>query len=230
MKGKILVTILPVLLCTLLYAQRLDRFAMSKFAAGGERGVAYPMGKSFFGKLPTHSIPRALTKSDTTIYYIYLWLPQPVKEIGLQLISPVPQFASAWKGDYEAEDYHDSLKVTGKYFDPVLELKYVENILSPEEIFSQKGKNTPWKLLGRNDNSQEAPSQPTMMRKNSLFRFGATETDTSYAPAGLYVIEFPTIENKVTPEVTFVLQVGVTEVVPGLKLFRRKDELTEENK
>jgi hypothetical protein len=204
----------------LLNAQRLGRFTMSKFAAGGESGIAYPMQKSFFAKLPSDTIPSYIL-NDTTFYFIYLWLPKPVKELGLRLISPVPQFASAWKGDYEAEDYHDSLKAGGKYFDPVLIAERVLNINSPEEFF-----NKAWRHLGKNDNSSEAPAQPSMKKNNSLLRLGANEKDTSYVPSGLYAISFASANNK-KPEGTFVLQVGVTEVVPGLKLFRRKDELTE---
>jgi hypothetical protein len=205
-----------------LYSQRLDRFAMSKFAAGGQRGVAYPLQKSFFAKLPSDTIP-SYTKNDTTFYFIYLWLPDSVKELGMQLISPVPQFASARKGDYEAEDYHDSLKAYGKYFDPVLIVEHVRNIYSPAEIFTKMRNG---KLVGRNDNSQEAPSQPTMMKKNSLLRLGVSATDTAYVPKGLYIISITSADNK-KPEGIFVLQVGVTEVIPGLKLFRRQDELSE---
>jgi hypothetical protein len=68
-----------------------------------------------------------------------------------------------------------------------------------------------------------------MMRKNSLLRLGVTEKDTAFAPQGLYRIIFTSADNK-KPEGTFVLQVGVTEIVPGLKIFRRQNELTEENK
>lgn len=225
MRRKVLLLILLLTFsCSLIKAQRLDRFAMSKFAAEGEKGVAYPMQKSFFGKLPSDTIP-SYTQGDTTFYFVYLWLPQPVKELGLQLISPVPQFASARKGDYEAEDYHDSLKARGKYFDPVLLAGRALNIHSPEEIFN-KGNYAALKFLGRNDNSNEAPAQPTMMKKNSLLRLGVTEKDTAYAPAGLYIISIASANNK-KPEGTFVLQVGVTEVIPGLKLFRRQDELSQ---
>ena len=89
--------------------------------------------------------------------------------------------------------------------------------------------NKAWRHLGRNDNSSEAPTQPSTKKNNSLLRIGVNEKDTAYAPAGVYVISFASAGNK-KPEGTFVLQVGVTEIVPGLKLFRRKEELTEENK
>ena len=213
-----------LLFSALLNAQRLDRFAMSKFAAGGQKGIAYPMQKSFFAKLPTDTIPSYI-RGDTTFYFIYLWLPERVKELGLQLVSPVPQNASANKGDYQVEDYHDSLKKARNYFDPLLIAVRVLNINSPEEIFI-KGNNISLRLMGRNDNSPEAVAQPSMMKKNSLLRIGVSESDTAYAPAGLYTISFASTDNK-KPEGTFVLQVGVTEVVPGLKLFRRQDELTE---
>ena len=212
----------------LLNAQRLDRFAMSKFAAGGERGIAYPMQKSFFGILPTDSI-RNYIKSDTTFYYIYLWLPKPVKELGVQLISPVPRYTSAWKGDYEAPDYHDSLKADGKYFDPVLMVRLLPNSELRKETFWNNippPPPPPSEPLRSNDNSDEAPVQPSLKKNNSLIRIGASETDTAYAAAGLYLILFKSATNK-KPEGTFVIQVGATEVTPGLKLFRRTDELTE---
>jgi hypothetical protein len=212
----------------LLNAQRLDRFAMSKFAAGGEKGIAYSMQKSFFGKLPSDTIPFYILH-DTTYYYVYLWLPKPVRELGIQLISPVPQFGSARKGDYEAEDYHDSLKIAGKYFDPVLIAERMLGIDSPEAALKRGKEFMVNMMFGRNDNSNEAPSQPTMMRKNSLLRIGVNEKDSTYAPAGVYMILFTSADNK-KPEGTFVLQVGVTEIVPGLKIFRRLNELTEENK
>src|SRR5688572_28500172 len=224
MERKIFLTLILVMFSTLLNAQRLGRFTMSKFAADGKSGIAYPMQKSFFAKLPTDTIP-SYARGDTTFYFIYLWLPQPVKELGLQLISPVPEYASANKGDYQVEDYHDSLKKARNYFDPLLIAVRVPNINSPEEIFI-KGNNISLRLMGRNDNSPEVVAQPSMMKKNSILRIGVNENDTAYAPAGLYTISFASTDNK-KPERTFVLQVGVTEVVPGLKIFRRQDELSE---
>jgi hypothetical protein len=201
------------LICFSAPAQRLDRFAMSKFAAGGERGVAYPLQKNFYAKFPSDTIP-SYVKNDTTYYFVYLWLPESVKELGLQIISPVPEFASAAKGDYEAEDYHDSLKKAGKYFAPKLLIERVLNINSPEEIFGKENK-VAYRLVGRNDNPDE--------KNHSLMRFGVTEKDTALAPAGLYCITIASAENK-KPEGAFVLQVGVTEIIAGLKLFRRADE------
>ncbi|HLG34077.1 MAG TPA: LipL32 family surface lipoprotein [Bacteroidia bacterium] len=224
MKKKIILLFFLFLFCLAGNAQRLDRFAMSRFAAGGESGVAYPLQKNFFGKLPTDTIP-SYTRGDTTFYFVYVWLPEPVRELGVQLISPVPEFASAAKGDYETEDYHDSLKAAGKYFDPQLLVERVLNINFPEEIFV-KGNKAAWRLLGRNDNSAEAPAHPSLKKNNSLFRTGITEKDTSPVPAGLYCITIAAAENK-KPEGTFVLQVGGTEQIPGLKIFRRADELSE---
>jgi hypothetical protein len=217
-----LLTVFLTITCSLLYAQRLGRFTMSKFAAGGEKGIAYPMQKSFFGKLPSDTVP-SFIMNDTTFYYIYLWLPKRVKELGVQLLSPVPQYASAWKGDYEAEDYHDSLKAGGKYFNTILIVEYVGSY-SPED--SKKGNL--FVLDGtydRNYNSSKASAQLSM-KKNSPLRIGINEQDTAYAPEGLYQITFTSADNK-KPAGTFVLQVGVTEVIPGLKLFRRQDELSE---
>ena len=224
MKNIFLLFIPVLLLASVSFAQRLAPFTMSRFAAGGESGVAYPLQKKFYGKLPTDTIP-SYKRGDTAFYFVYLWLPVPVKELGLQLISPVPQLASAWPGDYEAEDYHDSLKASGKYFDPQLLLERVLNINSPEEIFV-KGNKAAWRLLGRNDNSNEAPAQPSMKKNNSLLRIGVTEKDTARVPAGLYCVTIASADNK-KPEGTFVLQVGVTEIIPRLKIFRRSDELAE---
>ncbi len=224
MKKKFILLFSLFLLCLSINAQRLARFAMSRFAAGGEPGIAYPLQKNFYGKLPTDTIPSYI-RSDTVFYFVYVWLPEPVKEFGTQLISPVPEFASAAKDDCEAEDYHDSLKAAGKYFDPQLIVEYVLNINSPEEIF-MKGNNAAWRLLGRNDNSASAPVQPSLKKNNSLFRIGVTEKDTAFVPAGLYCITIASAGNK-KPEGTFVLQVGVTEKIPGLKIFRRADELSE---
>jgi hypothetical protein len=212
------------LICFSTNAQRLDRFAMSKYAAGGERGIAYPLQKNFYGKFPTDTI-RSYVKDDTTYYFVYLWLPKAVRELGVQLISPVPEFASAAQGDYEAEDYYDSLKKAGKYFDPQLLVGRLLNINAPEEIFGKEAK-VAYRLLGRNDNSSESLSQPSFKKNNSLLRIGATEKDTAFALAGLYCITIASSDNK-KPEGTFVLQVGVTEKIPGLKIFRRADELAE---
>lgn len=222
---KIFCSILIIILLHLsASSQRLDRFAMSRFAAGGERGVAYPLQTNFYGKLPTDTIP-SYTKDDTAFYFVYLWLPKPVSEMGVQLISPVPEFASANRGDYSAEDYHDSLKGAGKYFNTQLLVEHVMDINSPEKIFVNENK-VAWRLLGRNDNSKEAPAQPSLKKNNSLLQIGANEKATAIALAGLYRITIASADNK-KPEGTFVLQVGVTEKIPGLKIFRRADELAE---
>lgn len=225
MKKQFFLFVWLIMSWSFLHAQRLDRFVMSKFAAGGKSGVAYPMQKSFFGKLPSDSI-HFYVKNDTTFYNVHIWLPKPVKELGVQLISPVPQFALACKGDYEAPGYHDSLKADGKYFDPVLTVTFVPIAKFSENNDTIHCKPT-FKIVGKNDNSSEAP--PTLIKKNSLLRIGQTETDTAYAAAGLYTVTFTSVANK-KPEGTFVVQVGVTEPVPGLKFFRQLDELTEANK
>jgi hypothetical protein len=222
---------------TLLNAQRLGRFTMSKFAAEGQNNIAYPMQKSFFGKLPSDSIHH-YTKNDTTFYFVYLWLPKQVKELGLQLISPVPQFASAWKGDYEAPDYHDSLKVNGKYFDAVMIVQPLPEWDSSANKF-MKGVHLDSKFLTEHIDDyhpSETPQQLALKRSslivpaqhswNSLVRIGANENDTAYARAGFYKITIKSADKK-KPEGTFVLQVGVTEIIPDLKLFRRMEELSE---
>lgn len=206
-----LVFLLSLLAAT---AQRLDKFANS--------GMSYTLIKTLYGIIPTKNIASAPIK-DTVNYFVFLWLPDSVNEISVRLISPVPPLTSPNKGDKITEDYQDPPDTSyKKYFDPEVRLEKSTNASAPEDAFQKTG--LLWKRLGYNDNSSELPAQPSGEKNNSRLMVVTDKKKNIRLTAGLYRVRFRAHTEK-NPEGTFMMQVGVREMVPGIKLFRRAEEL-----
>jgi len=195
-------------------AQRLGRF--------GNNGTSYSVIKTLYGIIPTKNIPSADLK-DTINYFVYLWLPDSVSEISIRLISPVPPNVFPNSGEKITEDYQDPPDTTyKKYFDPEVYLEKSLNASAPEDAFQKT--NLLWMRLGFNDNSSELFAQPSGEKNNSLLRILNNKKKNIRLGSGLYRIRFRAHMEK-NPEGTFMLQMGLMEMIPGIKLFRLAEEL-----
>jgi hypothetical protein len=195
-------------------AQRLERF--------GNNGISYAVIKTLYGIIPTKNIPSAPIK-DTINYFVYLWLPDSVSEISMRLISPVPSFVYPNTGEKITEDYQDPPDTSyKKYFDPEVRLEKSLNADAPEDAFQKS--NLLWKRLGFNDNSAVLLAQPSGEKNNSLLRVVVNQKKNIRLTTGLYRIRFRAHAEK-NPAGTFMLQVGLMEMIPGIKLFRLAEEL-----
>lgn len=195
-----------MLCCFISSAQRLERF--------GNNGVSYADIKTLYGNIPTENIRHALIK-DTVSYFVYLWLPDSASEISVRMFSPVPKNVFPNTGEKITEDFKDPPDTAyKKYFDTEIWFEKATNAFAPQDAFEKT--KLVWRQLGHNDNSGE--------RNNSLLRIVSDRKKNIHLSRGLYRVRFRAHEEK-NPEGTFMLQLGLKEMIPGVKLFRLKEEL-----
>ena len=192
-------------------AQRLERF--------GSNGISYTVIKTLYGTVPTHNISSVFA-NDTFTYFIFLWIPDSIKEIGIRMLSPVPELAMPDQGEMETPDYAERAG-TKKFFDPFIFLEQAQDASAPEDAFA-KNKTLHWKMLGQNDNSTDVTAQPTGEKKNSLLRLYDAPEKNIRLTRGLYRVCFRGYRGK-QPAGTFLLQVGIYEMMPGLRLYKITD-------
>ncbi|MBK5286214.1 MAG: hypothetical protein JJE25_12515 [Bacteroidia bacterium] len=200
-------------LSTSLSAQRMEKF--------GNNGIAYSVIKTLYGIIPTKNIESHVVK-DTVNYYVYLWIPDSVSEISVRLISPVPRFVSPNKGESITEDYLDPPATSyKKYFVPEFRLEKSINATAAEDVFS---KSLLWKIIEKSRNSSDNFAQQSEIINGALLRVFNNAKKNIRLTAGLYRIQFSAQKEK-NPEGTFLLQVGIPQMIPAMKLFRSAQEL-----
>lgn len=86
----------------LLLLKKLDKFGADlakKSVMGKEIGVPYTDLTSYFGYIKPDSTPDEV-KNGKKMYYIYVWIPVAAPEIGVRMISPVPDSVKPTDKDY----------------------------------------------------------------------------------------------------------------------------------
>jgi hypothetical protein len=89
---------------------------------------------------------------------------QPVQEIGLRVLSPIPELVSPNRGHIVTADYSDSCDYKEKGFDPVLKISRSKKQFSRTDL-SQSETKPEFILLGENDNNDEMN-----VKENALIR------------------------------------------------------------
>lgn len=158
--------------------QRLDPFMSKSYVAmDGEAKELLPYEKPlrYFDYIHQTDPPDTLD-SNRVGYYLYFTLPEKVNELGIRLLSPVPELASPNRGDIETESYTTlSLSQKSNWLDAGFILEF--GTLSVENIF------TVVYHLGENHQSNDVPPQPNGKYHNALYRLVREDL-----PAGLYRI------------------------------------------
>ncbi len=155
-------------------------------------------------------------------YYIYVWIPAVAPELGLRMMSPVPQGFKT-KGAIVAAAYTENAG-SSDYFDTYITLER-SDIISKDNITEEAVKNARWIVLDTNDDSSEMPKQPSGSSYNSLLRYKSEASNPEKAlTIGLYRIGFTTYK---TGEVsgTFLAEVAAPVKLPGVAVGKTLEEL-----
>ena len=207
---------------TISNAQRLDRFG-AETGSSNRNGSVHRLGytdiKSYYGYIEPGSVPDKLS-GGRFYYYLYFYISDTLPEIGVRMIAPVPELISPDKGDFASENYFAMEKEKSLSFNTWIELERAEQIKSKEEI-SEKIDDATWKLLGFNDDAEEM-----FNKTNSLLRLKSNPREPLIP--GLYRVAFTSSGKKEEVKGGFLIQVGSTVLLPGVKLTKQLEELDAE--
>jgi hypothetical protein len=199
-------------------AQKLNKFGADmgkKSIMGKEIRVPYTDVTSYFGYVKTGSVPDE-KKDGKNFYYLYLWIPAVAPEIGIRMVSPIPEGMAPSETDFVGADYKGNEADTKNYFDTWITLERAEGVVSKGDIM--KGKSATWNSYGVNDDSGELPAQPSGSKYNSLMRVTSEVGNPLKAlTVGLYRIGFTTYK---TGDVagSFIAQIGAPVKLPGVAI------------
>lgn len=207
-------------------AQKLDKFGADlakKSVMGKEIRVPYTDLTSYYGFIKPGAAPDEV-KNGKKMYYIYVWIPIAAPEIGVRMISPVPDSAKPTEKDYVSPDYIANAADKKSFFDTWVTLERAEGILKIEDVAS-KAKTAKWVTIDKNDDSSEMPAQPSGSKYNSLMRITSdTSNPTKSLVMGLYRIGFTTYK---TGEVqgSFLAQLGAPIKLPGVSVAVKPEDI-----
>ncbi len=211
-----------VLMAMGLSAQKLDKFGADmgkKSVMGKDIRVPYTDMLTYYGYIKAGATPDE-TKDGKKYYYLYLWIPAAAPELGVRMISPVPEkMADPDKEDIVAEDYTANKTDKTNYFDTWITLERADGISSVGDI-EGKVKTAKWNRYDVNDDSGEMPAQPSGSKYNSLMRITSEVSNPLKAlVTGLYRVGFTTYK---TGEVqgSFLAQVGAPVKLPGVAIAK----------
>ncbi|MCF6130664.1 Lipl32 family lipoprotein [Flavobacterium wongokense] len=200
-------------------AQKLGSFGADlakKSVMGKEIRVPYTDMISYYGFIKPGSKPDEV-KGGKKMYYIYVWVPVAAPEIGVRMISPVPDSMKPSDKDYVSADYTANASNTTSFFDTWITLERADGIFKVEDV-AGKAKSASWTKIEVNDDSSEMPANPKGSKYNSLMRITSEVSNpTKSLVMGLYRIGFTTYK---TGEVegSFLAQLGAPVKLPGVQV------------
>ncbi len=203
----------------------LDKFSADlgkKSVMGKEMRIPYSDVISYYGYVKPGAAPDE-TRDGKKYYYLYVWIPAVAPEIGVRMVSPVPDGMKPEASDFVTPEYTENAADKSSYFDTWITLERAEGVMSPADI--AKGKTAKWNRYDVNDDSGELPAQPSGSKYNSLMRITSEPSNPLKAlVVGLYRVGFTTYK---TGEVqgSFVAQVGAPVKLPGVAVAKTIDDL-----
>jgi hypothetical protein len=217
MKKNLLALMICLGTLTAATAQKLDKFGADlakKSVMGKEIRIPYTDLTSYYGYIKPGTAPDEV-KNGKKMYYIYVWIPIAAPEIGIRMISPIPDSSKPSATDYVSEAYTANASDSKSFFDTWVTFERAEGILKIEDVAS-KAKSAKWTTIDSNDDSGDMPAQPSGSKYNSLMRITSdTSSPTKSIVMGLYRIGFTTYK---TGEVEggFLAQMGAPIKLPGV--------------
>lgn len=226
MKKNVLAAIICLSFAINATAQKLDKFGADlgkKSLMGKEVRVPYTDLSSYFGFIKPGTAPDEVVNGKK-MYYVYVWIPVAAPEIGIRMISPVPEGTKTTDKDIVSTDYTANAADTKSYFDTWISFERAESVLKLEDV-ATKAKTTKWISIEQNDDSSEMPAQPSGSKYNSLMRITSdTSNPAKSLVMGLYRIGFTTYKRG---EVTgsFLAQIGAPIKLPGVQIAAKPEEI-----
>lgn len=183
----------------------------------GTMRTPYAYIVNYYGYVSPEVKPQGKYKKKDA-YYLYLWIPVALDEIGVAMYSPCDIKPS--KGDLVNSAFDVNFNKDPKvFFDTYLSLDRMI-ILDPAKI--KAGSNATIMPLDVNDDTSEIPANPSGSSNNSLIRI---KNDVNNPAKGLvksvYRITFTSFRGEVKG--SYLCQVGTN--VPGVKIADSLEEL-----
>lgn len=89
--------------------------------------VPYANSVNYFGYIDKNSKPSAKIKGKDA-YYLYVWVPAALDELGVRMISPVGDLAEPSKGDFVQKGFEKKLKKDAdKWFDTWIRVERIHS-------------------------------------------------------------------------------------------------------
>ena len=207
-------------------AQKLDKFGADlakKSVMGKEIRVPYTDLSSYYGYIKPGAAPDEV-KNGKKMYYVYVWIPLAAPEIGVRMISPVPDSMKPSDKDYVTDDYKANEADTKNFFDTWVSLERADGIFKIEDV-AAKAKGAKWTVIDQNDDSGEMPAQPSGSKYNSLMRITSeTSNPVKSLVMGLYRIGFTTFKRGEV-QGSFLAQIGAPVKLPGVAIAAKPENL-----
>lgn len=181
--------------------------------------VPYANSVNYFGYIDGDVKPDAQINGKDA-YFIYMWVPGALDELGVRMISPVGDLAEPEKGDFVQDNFSAKFKSDDDtWFDTWLRVERMD-VVDPASI-AQGGKVI--QVLDEDDDGDDTYEEKRHSQYNSLVRI-QTEvgSPTKALVRGLYRISLTTFK-KGKVEGSFVATVGTN--IPGVKLATSLAEL-----
>lgn len=207
-------------------AQKLPKF-------GGDLGKKVVMGKDV--RVPYMSVVSYLdyvkpgiepdeVNEGKKFFYVYIWVPIAAPEIGVRMISPVPEKFKTKKVEFITQAYLDNENDKSSYFDTWISFERAGGILSVDNIL-EKAPTANWTRFDSNDDSGEMPAQPSGSKYNSLMRISSDINNPLKAIViGLYRIGFTTYKRGEV-QGSFLAQIGAPIKIPGIVIAKDLESL-----
>jgi hypothetical protein len=207
-------------------AQKLAKFGSDfgkKSVAGKEIRIPYTDMVTYFGYVKPGAAPDE-KRDGKNYFYLYVWVPAVAPEIGIRMISPVPDKTKIGKTDIVSPDYTANATDTKNFFDTWISLEKAEGIVSLDMV-AAKGASAKWNVMASNDDSGEMPAQPSGSKYNSLLRHTSEVSNPLKAlTIGLYRIGFTTYK-KGDVQGSFMAQLGAPVKIPGVIIAKTLAEI-----
>ena len=189
----------------------------TKSVAGVEAKIPYLEYAQYFGYVDASVKPDDKYKQKDA-FYLYVWVPAALDEIGVSMVSPAKGKPNK-KKDFIHAQFDAAMKKDKKaYFDTYLVLDRI-SVIDPKKI-KEGGKVL--QSLQSNDDSSELPANPSGASYNSLVRHVSDASNPSKTLVrGLYRITFTSFRGKVAG--SYLANVGTN--IPGVKIAASLDEL-----
>ncbi len=187
-----------------------------KSVMGKEIRVPYSDVISYYGYIKPGAKPDEV-RGGKNYFYLYVWIPAAAPEIGVRMISPVPESMNPEKEDITSATFTANATERKEFFDTWIAFEKAENVTSLDGVAAKAG-SLKWNTIDQNDDNGEMPAQPSGSKYNSLMRMTSEVSNPLKAlTMGLYRVCFTTYK---TGEVkgSFLAQLGAPVKLPGVKI------------
>ncbi len=192
----------------------------SKRVGIGPIGVNSPYASyaTYYGYISPDVKPAGTYKGKDA-YYLYIWVPGVIDEVGVSMYSPADKKPA--DSDFKSANYLAQIQKDPKaYFDTYLVLERMD-IIDPKKI---KNGGKVISLLEENDDSSELPKNPGGLNYNSLLRHESEAGNPLKALVrGVYRITFTSFRGEVKG--SYIASVGTN--IPAVKIASNLTDLQE---